>query len=109
MTFIIGGYASGKHEFARRAIKCSEANIFTVTDVIVEDYEKNNDAIFNIIANHEIVIATEIGCGVIPADEKTRAHREAAGRLNVRLAQKADCVVQMIAGVPRVIKGELQQ
>ena len=90
MTFIIGGYASGKHEFARCAIKCSEANIFTVTDVIVDDFQKNNDAIFNIIANHEIVIATEIGCGIVPIDEKTRAHREAAGRLNIRLAQKAE-------------------
>ena len=108
MIFIIGGYASGKHEFARRTIKCSENDIFTVTDAIVSDYEKNNDAIFNIIKAHKVVIATETGCGIIPADEKLRAHREAAGRLSVRLASEAETVIQMIFGIPRVIKGSLE-
>ena len=108
MIFIIGGYASGKHEFARCNITCSESDIFTVTDAIVSDYEKKSDVIFDIITKHKVVIATEIGAGLVPADEKSRAHREAAGALSQRLAAKADCVVRMVCGIAQVIKGELK-
>ena len=107
MLFIIGGYASGKHEFARRTMKCAESDIFTITDVIVSDYEKNSEAIFDIIKRHKIVIASEIGCGILPLDKHVRTHREAAGRLSIRLAETADVVVQMVCGIPRVIKGQL--
>ena len=108
MVFIIGGYASGKHEFARCNISCSESDIFTITDAIVSDYEKKSDVIFNIITSHKVVIATEIGCGLVPIDETMRNHREAAGRLNQRIAAKADCVVRLVCGIPQVIKGELE-
>ena len=36
-----------------------------------------------------------------------RRGREAVGRLCVRLAQRAECVVRMVCGIPTVIKGEL--
>ncbi len=108
MVFIIGGYASGKHEFAHCKVSCNESDIFTITDVIVSDYEKKSDVIFDIITSHRVVIATEIGSGLIPMDEKDRAHREAAGRLYQRIAKKADCVVRMVCGIAQVIKGELE-
>ena len=48
-----------------------------------------------------------VGSGVIPIDYETRLGREAVGRLCVRLAQRAECVVRMVCGIPTVIKGEL--
>ena len=55
----------------------------------------------------DILIATEVGGGVVPMDANERADREAAGRLACLLAARADCVVQMFCGIPTVLKGEL--
>ena len=57
----------------------------------------------------DILIATEVGGGVVPMDVKQRADREAAGRLACLLAARAECVVQMFCGIPTVLKGELSQ
>ena len=56
---------------------------------------------------YDILIATEVGGGVVPMDVKQRADREAAGRLACLLAARAECVVQMFCGIPTVLKGEL--
>ena len=56
---------------------------------------------------YEILIATEVGGGVVPMDAAERAAREAAGRLACLLAARADCVVQMFCGIPTILKGEL--
>ena len=58
-------------------------------------------------ADYEILIATEVGGGVVPMDARQRAEREAAGRLACLLAARAACVVQMFCGIPSVLKGEL--
>ena len=59
------------------------------------------------LAAYDVVIATEIGGGIVPIDPAERAAREAAGRLACLLAERADCVVQMFCGLPTVLKGEL--
>ena len=89
MMFITGPLYSGKRTFARQfAGSC-------ITDVQEE------------LAQYDIVIATEVGGGVVPVDAGQRAAREAAGRLACLLAARADCVVQMFCGIPTVLKGEL--
>ena len=59
------------------------------------------------LAAYDIVIATEVGGGVVPVDAGERAAREAAGRLACLLASRAQCVVQMFCGIPTILKGEL--
>ena len=58
-------------------------------------------------ARYDVVIATEIGGGVVPMDAGQRAAREAAGRLGCLLAARADIVVEMFCGIPTALKGEL--
>ena len=58
-------------------------------------------------ARYDVVMATEIGGGVVPMDAGQRAAREAAGRLACLLAARADIVVEMFCGIPTVLKGEL--
>ena len=65
------------------------------------------EALARELAEYDIVIATEVGGGVVPMDAGERAGREAAGRLACLLAARADCVVQMFCGIPTVLKGEL--
>ena len=67
------------------------------------------EALAREVAEYDIVIATEVGGGVVPMDAEERAGREAAGRLACLLAERADCVVQMFCGIPTVLKGELPQ
>lgn len=68
-----------------------------------EDLEKLAEE----LSAYDIVMATEVGGGVVPVDAGERAAREAAGRLACLLAARAGCVVQMFCGIPTVLKGEL--
>jgi adenosylcobinamide kinase/adenosylcobinamide-phosphate guanylyltransferase len=55
-----------------------------------------------------IMVANEVGLGVVPPSELGREFRDLAGRLNQDLASIADTVVFMAAGLPLVIKGRRQ-
>lgn len=52
-----------------------------------------------------IVISNEVGLGLVPAYPLGRAYRDALGRANQRLAQLADEVLFMAAGLPLRLKG----
>lgn len=54
-----------------------------------------------------VIVSNETGMGVVPDNALARRFREAQGRLNIELAKIADCVVQVTAGLPLVLKGKL--
>jgi len=54
-----------------------------------------------------IVVTNEVGQGIVPADALSRRFREAQGRLNIALAARAETVVQVVAGLPNLLKGTL--
>ena len=102
MLFITGPLYSGKRTFAK---PFGGRQIYEVQTLAANatDLEKLADE----LAAYDVVIATEIGGGIVPIDPAERAAREAAGRLACLLAERADCVVQMFCGLPTVLKGEL--
>ena len=102
MLFITGPLYSGKRTFAQTL---PGTRIAEVQDMAAraDDLEKLADK----LSAYDIVIATEVGGGVVPMDAAQRTAREAAGRLACLLAARADCVVQMFCGIPTVLKGEL--
>lgn len=51
-----------------------------------------------------IVVTNEVGLGIVPDNPLARRFRDAAGRLNVRLAGAATDVVWMISGIPVPVK-----
>lgn len=54
-----------------------------------------------------IIVSNEVGQGIVPDNKLARSFREAQGRLNIALAAQADLAVQVIAGLPQVLKGQL--
>ncbi len=54
-----------------------------------------------------VVVSNEVGHGIVPENALARKFREAQGRLNIALAAQAELVVQVTAGLPLVLKGQL--
>jgi adenosylcobinamide kinase/adenosylcobinamide-phosphate guanylyltransferase len=53
-----------------------------------------------------ILVSNEVGWGIVPDNPLARKFRDQAGWLHQRLAQVADLVVLVVAGVPMLIKSE---
>ena len=110
MIFVTGPLFSGKREYIRNALHWSEDELSEYAVWDVQDLAAKTDdlkALADALAEHKVVIATEVGGGVVPVDPKERANREAAGRLSCLLAERADTVIRVFCGLPRVLKGEL--
>jgi adenosylcobinamide kinase/adenosylcobinamide-phosphate guanylyltransferase len=51
-----------------------------------------------------VFVSNEVGLGIVPDTPLGRAFRDAQGRLNMRLAERADRVILMTAGLPMLLK-----
>jgi len=51
-----------------------------------------------------VLVSNEVGFGIVPENELARRFRDQQGRLNQRMAARADRVVLMVAGLPIVVK-----
>ena len=93
-VLIIGGAYQGKRKVAE--------NLYA--DLPLKE-DKDPLSLADTLCGH-VITCDEIGCGIVPIDRADENWREAVGRLCCALAQKADAVVRVIAGVPQFIKGE---
>ncbi len=108
MIFITGPLYSGKREYARLLLGCTREELAQCAVWDVQELAAGCGdlaALAQQLARNEVVIATEVGSGVVPVDKNERAAREAAGRLGCLLAQRADAVVRVFCGIPVYLKG----
>ena len=54
-----------------------------------------------------VIVSNEVGQGIVPDNALSRQFREAQGRLNIALAAQSDLAVQVVAGLPNLLKGTL--
>ena len=54
-----------------------------------------------------VLVANEVGFGIVPDNALGRRFRDLQGLLNQRIAARADRVVLVVAGLPLTIKGSL--
>ncbi|WP_245306249.1 bifunctional adenosylcobinamide kinase/adenosylcobinamide-phosphate guanylyltransferase [Roseovarius aestuariivivens] len=54
-----------------------------------------------------VLVTNEVGLSVVPENALARRFRDAQGTLNQKLAAKAGLVVNVVAGLPQALKGEL--
>lgn len=80
------------------AIEESEAQsrIDRVIDDLLAAYDAGSASL--------ILISNEVGMGIVPAYPLGRVYRDILGRVNARLAARADVVLLMVAGLPIDVK-----
>lgn len=54
-----------------------------------------------------VVVGNEVGCDGASYDDFTRGYIRRLGALACRIAARADVVVEVVTGIPLVVKGEL--
>lgn len=123
MIFVIGGEFSGKSEYVKSNFS---AEISDGADASLDELQ-NAAAVknFHLLVKKQIengfdvkvetdwllrvnpdiiIISNEIGCGVVPLNKADREYREAVGRLNRYLADRAERVIRVVCGIGQVIK-----
>lgn len=94
---VSGGKERAVSDFLKNRPGGAGSQGFSMTDLT---------ALADRLSRKKIVIATEVGGGVVPTDPGERAAREAAGRLSCLLAARADTVIRVCCGLPQLLKGE---
>jgi adenosylcobinamide kinase / adenosylcobinamide-phosphate guanylyltransferase len=77
-----------------------------VAEVNIEQEMKRLDAALAQSRRATVLVANEVGCGIVPDNALARRFRDLQGRLNQQLAVRADRVVLMVAGLPLFVKGQ---
>lgn len=71
------------------------------------DVENETDRLAETLARPRgpwVAVSNEVGFGIVPDNALARRFRDAAGRLNQRVAAVADAVVLTVAGIPMQVK-----
>ncbi len=71
------------------------------------DVEAESEKLAEILAKPRgnwFVVANEVGLGIVPDNALARKFRDVAGRLNQKIAARADRVLFMVAGLPLQVK-----
>ena len=71
------------------------------------DMESEIDALEKALATYQgpmVLVANEVGSGIVPDNALGRRFRDLQGLLNQRIAARADRVILMVAGLPLTMK-----
>ena len=109
MKLYVGGVCQGQEELAHSENPgCEVFADFheTIRSAVLQDGQEAHEFAQRFCAEHPgaIVVANEVGAGVVPMTREDRAFREAVGRALCVIAQKAECVTRCVCGIGVRIK-----
>ena len=81
-----------------------------LANIMDADMDAEITALLHVFETSEkrlILVSNETGLGIVPDSPVGRRFRQSQGELNQALAARADCVIQVIAGLPLVLKGQI--
>ena len=109
MKLYIGGVYQGQEELAKR--ENPDAEIFfdfheTVRRAVLTEGKEPRAFAQSFIQEHPeaVIVANEVGAGVVPLAAEDRAFREAVGRALCVIAQEAESVTRCVCGIGVRIK-----
>lgn len=112
MILVIGGAYQGKLSWATQTYGLEETELCDLADGFVvgkrcyyhmEALTKRGEELPS-FPEEAIVIAREVGCGVVPMEAEERAWRERHGAVLQELARRADRVIRVFCGIDEVLK-----
>ena len=86
------------------------SNLMTIEHNNEEKIEERVNRLCQALRSAEssvILVSNEVGSGVHPSHPSGRFFRDLLGRINQQVAQHADHVLLMVAGIPLAIKGQV--
>lgn len=104
LTLILGGIASGKRTYALSLGIPREEMAFDVHELVRAGEDPR--LLAESLCGKRVVTCAEVGSGIVPVDGGERTWREDVGRLAQLLAERAQTVVRMTAGIPTILKGD---
>lgn len=126
MILIIGGYAQGRLNYALKKYKLKESDVFDAekkdiselneqkiiyhTESLIQNWLENdkntieNTELFCSKCKDKILIAQEVGCGLVPITAEHRKLRDAIGKANIIFAEYAETVERVCCGIGMQIK-----
>lgn len=83
--------------------------MFDESGQMSDPYDKVIDGVSSLCAQceHLIIVTNDVGSDCKHYDSSTTAYIHALGRINAALAAQADCVCELVCGIPILLKGEL--
>ncbi|MBQ8655369.1 MAG: bifunctional adenosylcobinamide kinase/adenosylcobinamide-phosphate guanylyltransferase [Clostridia bacterium] len=109
MKLYIGGAYQGQAELA--ALENPGGEIYpdfheTIREAVLTQGQEPREFARRFCDRHPqaVVVANEVGAGVVPVEASERAFREAAGRALCIVAQEAEQVVRCVCGIGVRIK-----
>lgn len=115
MVFIVGGAYQGKSAYARQSFggyrivnayhECVREQLMAGENPMEQVRLMLEEAAQNGLLDKMVVISDELGYGIVPVEREERVYRETNGRVNCYLAERAETVYRVIAGIATKIKG----
>src|SRR6266478_3099111 len=113
VTLVLGGARSGKSTHAEKLVTGSlfgaapRPAVYIATAQAGDDIDEATDELLQSLDGYKSVVvfvSNEVGLGLVPETPLGRSFRDAQGRLNMRIAECADRVILIAAGLPLTMK-----